>query len=170
MKRVWLILACVVLLFGLIVYIYLGGFNEPEFSIVTIPAYSITGKVYEGPLNVKEFGNRFSEADSLLASGVLKGKSAGVFYNQPEKALDTVKTFIGVLTQDTTVPKGFTRRYFPEREMIRAVLKAHYMLMPVNIYPKIYDYAHEKDLPITSESTEIYASNQELIIQIPLKR
>lgn len=167
MRRVWLILAFFVLIIGLFFYVYLGGFNEPEISIRQRENITIVGFPYEGQMNVKAFGLNFQHADSLVENGIINGSVAGYFYNQPVKGGDFIKAFIGVIPNDTnSIPTAIEKRTYPSGKIIEAVIEGHYLIMPVNIYPRIREFAEEKKLKISEESVEIYETKRRLVVQV----
>ncbi len=156
---------------GVFFYYKMGGFNAPELSIVNAPAYTIVGKAYEGRMNSKEFGELFEEADSLVKTGTVKGTSCGLFANNPASGKDVVKAFVGVMPNAPVqqVPKGFELRTEPARKVAQAHVTAHYMLAP-QVYPKLKEYADEKGIKINdTPALEIYKSEDEIIIQLPVK-
>jgi effector-binding domain-containing protein len=171
MRRIWLTLAFVILVLGVFLYTYFGGFEDPVITVTNSKSFTIAGFSYEGQMNDKAFGNNFRKADSLVNNKIVTGKVAGYFYNQPKQGEDKIKAFVGVIVDDTTVTSisNLQKKTFPERKVVQAVIEAHYMIMPVNIYPKIQEFAKEKNLKISEESVEIYESDKKLVIQVPVK-
>jgi predicted transcriptional regulator YdeE len=165
LKKSWVFIAVIVLL--VLIYTYLGGFSKPQFEVVQIDSVVITGYDFKGLLTEKEFGNLFRKTDSLIDHKVLDGKAVGVFYNQPSTKDDTVQVFVGVLNA-TKVPEGMTKKTFVLGKTLQASIKAHYMLLPVNIYPKIIEYAEEQKLKISPMSFEVYESSDLLKIWVPI--
>lgn len=165
MKKSWLFVAGLVLLAA--IYAYFGGFNKPQFEVVTLDSVTVTGFEFEGLLTDKEFGNLFKKTDSLIAEKVLNGKVVGVFYNQPEGKEDTVQAFVGVMGNTKTMGE-LKKKTFGLGKSLQATLKAKYMLLPVNIYPKITEYAQEQGLNISPLSFEVYESDDLLKIWVPI--
>jgi effector-binding domain-containing protein len=166
LKKSWFFIAVIVLL--VLIYTYLGGFSKPQFEVVQIDSVVITGYDFKGLLTEKEFGNLFRKTDSLIEQKVLDGKAVGVFYNQPSTKDDTVQVFVGVL-HGAKVPDGMTKKNYVLGKTLQATIKANYMLLPVNIYPKIIEYAQEQNLKISDMSYEIYESSDLLKIWVPIE-
>jgi len=167
MRRVWLTLAFLLLIGGIIAYTYLGGFEEPRITIKETPSFTIVGYPYLGKMNVKVFGATFDKADSLLHNKILKGYEAAYFYNQPKGPKEELKAFIGILAKDTSLV-SLEKRVFPSAKVVEAVINMHYLIIPINIYPKIQKFAEKNKLKLSPESVEIYASNKKLIVQVPI--
>lgn len=169
MRKIGLIVGGLLLIVGVIMYSYLGGFSEPVITIEETAPFSVYGYSYEGQLGNREFGKLFRVADSLVDNAVLKGVVAGVFYNQPSRQEDTVKTFVGVLAADTVAATGIERRDYRPGRVIQATIEAHYLVMPVNIYPKIMEFAKENNIELSGQSFEIYERKDFLKIRMPVQ-
>lgn len=151
-----------------ILYAYFGGFSKPQFEVVQIDSVTIAGYEFKGLLTEKEFGNLFKKTDSLIEQKVLDGKVVGVFYNQPTTKDDTVQAFVGII-DETQMPEGLTKKTFVLGKTLQATIKAKYMFLPVNIYPRIIEYAKEQNLKISSMSYEVYESSDLLKIWVPIE-
>jgi hypothetical protein len=166
-------LAIVVILFfaGLFYYYKLGGFNPPDIKITNAPQYIIAGKPYKGKMTTKEFGMLFSDAEKLVEKKELEGVVCGVFYNNPEKENDTIDAFVGLVVKDSieVLPSGYSYRFVKARKVVQAHIKSHLLVSP-SIYIDIQDFAKENNVELTHvPAVEIYPSNKELLIEVPLK-
>ncbi len=137
-------------------------------TVEEITPFTVYGYAYEGKLGNREFGKLFRDADSLVDNQLLRGKVTGVFYNQPHKQDDTVRTFVGVLSTDSLFAGAEKRAYSPGR-VVQATIEAHYLVMPVNIYPKIMEFARENNLELSEQSFEIYEREDFLKVLIPVR-
>lgn len=163
-----MVIAGAVLIAGIVIYAYLGGFNSPEISIIEVEPFKVYGYPFKGKLNEPLFGESFRKSDSLVDNKHVTGKVTGVFYNQPEQQDDTVSTFVGVLCDYTNV-QGLEQRSFNPGKVVQATIKAKYMVMPINIYPKITEFAEKNDVKLSEKSFEIYESEDFLKVWIPVE-
>lgn len=169
--KVILVVLAVIFFTAVFFYYKLGGFRDPEIKLAEAPAYVIAGKPYKGKMTSKEFGKLFEESENYLANKTLKGRSCGVFYNNPEKETDTIDAFVGILLDDETqkIPQGYTLKNIPARKIVRAHIEAHILVSPF-IYPDIDDFAKEKNITLQHvPALEIYPSREEMIIEVPAK-
>jgi len=165
LKKSLLLVAGLLLLAGL--YAYFGGFNKPQFEVVTIDSVTVTGYEFNGLLTQKEFGNLFKKTDSLIDHKHIDGKVVGVFYNQPQAKEDTVKAFVGVVANTKSIDE-LKKKTFGLGKVLQATIKARYMLLPVNIYPKIAEYTEANGIKTKPMSIEIYESDEVLKIWVPI--
>jgi hypothetical protein len=164
-----------VIILGSAVYFYskLGGFSKTDMRVVTSQEYFIVGKAFKGIMKDPAFGRLFQDADTFIVKNNLKGKAwtGGIFYNSPLKDKDTLIAFVGVILKDTLSPlaAGYSYRSLPARKVIRASIKSHYLFAP-SIYPDIEDYAKENKLQsLQVPSIEIYPSEDEVVVEVPVK-
>jgi hypothetical protein len=170
-SKITLIVLGIIFIVGLFFYYRLGGFNKPEITMVQAPAYHVAGKSYKGKMTTKEFGTLFKEAETFVEKKELAGRVSGIFYSKPEKENDTITAFVGVILDDPTqkLPVGYTIKEIPARKIIRATIHAHILVSPF-IYPDIEDYAGEQKVELLHvPAVEIYISNSEMIIEVPVK-
>jgi effector-binding domain-containing protein len=157
---------------ALFFYFRIGGFSKKEISVVSSEEYLVAGKSFKGRVKEKEFGELFRDADTLIARNKLTGKAwvCGVFLNNPKKEKDTIDAFIGVVLKDTlkSLPEGYSYKRIAPRKVVRASIKAHYLLVP-NIYPEIEEYAEKNKIQLTVPSIEIYPKEDEVVIEVPVK-
>lgn len=167
MRKIGIVIGCFLLIASVIIYSYLGGFNKPVITVEEVTPFSVYGYAYEGQLGSRQFGKLFRNADSLVDNQLIEGKVTGVFYNQPDNQNDTVRTFVGVLSPDSLFVEVEKREYNPGK-VVQAVIKANYLVLPVNIYPKIIKFARENNIELSEQSFEIYEQEDLLKILIPV--
>jgi hypothetical protein len=175
MNKRFIMLVFAVIIIGSAVYLYgkMGGFTKTTMNVVSSPEYIIAGKPYKGTMRNPAFGRLFLQADTFIIKNNLKGKAwvCGVFYNNPAKDKDTLLAFIGVVVKDTlgTISPGYSYRRIEPRKVIRANIKAHYLLAP-SIYPEIDEYAEENKIQLKHvPSIEIYPSEDEVVVEVPVE-
>jgi effector-binding domain-containing protein len=157
---------------ALFFYLKMGGFTKTDISVISSEEYMVLGKSFKGRIKEKEFGKLFSYADTLISKNHLKDKAwvCGVFFNNPKTEKDTIDAFIGIILKDTLtiLPAGYSYKKIEPRKVVRASIKAHYLLVP-NIYPEIEEYAEKNKIQLTSPSIEIYPKENEVVIEVPTK-
>jgi effector-binding domain-containing protein len=157
---------------ALFFYLRIGAFSKSEIAVVASEEYLVAGKSFKGRIREKEFGKFFQDADTLIARNKLAGKAwvCGVFFNNPQKEKDTIDAFIGVVLKDSlaVLPAGYSYKKIAPRKVVRASIKAHYLLVP-NIYPEIEEYAEKNKLTLTFPSIEIYPKEDEVVIEVPVR-
>ncbi|MCC2545800.1 GyrI-like domain-containing protein [Hymenobacter sp. BT175] len=121
-------------------YAYLGGFQAPQVQVLRTPRPDIlAGYAYQGSAQSDEFGQLFRRAKELQDSGKLRGDLANIYYNNPERAEDTVHAFVGLAVADTLapLPAGCQYRILPAgRRVVQVSLKkVSYLLAPNKLYP-----------------------------------
>lgn len=128
---------------GLSVYAYLGGLHTPAVALETTTApVLLAGQPYAGKVSHGRFGELFREAKSAQESGPLAGATAlaNLYYNDPEKAHDSIRAFVGLRVADTTaqLPAGWRYRVLPagRRTVHARVEQVSFMLAPGKLYEK----------------------------------
>lgn len=126
---------------GLGIYAYLGGLRTPTVALETTAApVLLAGQPYAGKASSERFGELFREASTMQANGRLGvGRTlANLYYNDPEKAHDSIKAFVGLAVADTTaaLPAGWRYRVVPAgwRAMHARLVGASFMLAPGKLY------------------------------------
>ncbi|MGI4864997.1 MAG: GyrI-like domain-containing protein [Janthinobacterium lividum] len=127
---------------GLGLYAYLGGLHTPTVALETTAApVLLAGQPYAGKAEDQRFGELFREAKTIQESGRLGSRAltlANLYYNNPEKARDTIRAFIGVAVADTThtLPAGWRYRVVPagRRVVASRISNTSYMLAPSKLY------------------------------------
>ncbi|TGE14932.1 GyrI-like domain-containing protein [Hymenobacter elongatus] len=150
----WLFLLILVLTVGAaIVYGYLGGFTQPTVAIITTKApVFLAGKAFRGSVRDEAFGPMFRQVKEAKDNGQLRGDLANIYYNNPEKARDTVQAFVGLVVADTVsqqLPAGYRYRTFAAgQRVIQARTTASYLVAPNKLYPAIADAAQQQKLQL----------------------
>jgi hypothetical protein len=161
-------LVLLVLVAGLGLYAYLGGFNTPLIKRTRSQTYFIAGRYYAGPVEAKELGELFRQAARNRENKKLTGALANIYYNNPEKQTDSIKAFIGVQVKDDQVdlPDGYQLRQVPGgRAVVQATVKAHYLLSPKKLYPALFNYLKNNQLKTRQEYLEIFPASDQAMIQ-----
>ncbi|TGE20670.1 hypothetical protein E5K00_22015 [Hymenobacter aquaticus] len=136
-----------------ILYAYVGGFKTPTVTIVTTPApVFLAGQAFYGSANDEKFGPLFRSVKEAKDQGQLRGELANIYYNDPEKARDTVRAFVGLVVADTVsqqLPPGYQYRTFAAgQRVVRARTTASYLVAPNKLYPAITDAANQQKLKL----------------------
>lgn len=126
---------------GLGIYAYLGGLHTPTVALETAAApVLLAGQPYAGPADGQRFGELFREAKNLQESGQLTTSRAlaNLYYNDPARASDTIRAFVGVTVADTTaaLPTGWRYRVVPagRRVVAARIGNTSFMLSPSKLY------------------------------------
>ena len=141
------------------VYAYFGGFSTPEITRIVSPEIHVAGKEYKGSVKTEEFGNLFLEAGQLVAQKKITGDLGGIYYNDPEKHKDSIHAFIGVIIPNlnTPVPAGYKVRTLPAgKKAIQGKIESHLALAPAKLFPAIFKYAEENNIPLQDFFVERY--------------
>lgn len=133
-------------------YAYLGGLREPAVALETTAApLLLAGQSYHGLVSAEAFGQRFRQAKAAQDGGQLPGATlANIYYNDPEKARDSVRAFIGVAVADSSrpLPPGFRYRLVPagQRVVAARLRGVSYLLAPGKLYPAAFEFVKEQKL------------------------
>ena len=168
MNKKLLVIIVIVVAAGFSVYAYLGGFNSPEIRVTTAKPQYIAGYYYAGPVEGEQLGQLFRQAAEVLEKKELSGELANIYYNSPDNQSDSLKAFIGILIQDTTVqlPTGYSLRKLPGgRKVVEASVNAHYMLSPKKIYPALFNYLEKEKIKTRQVYLEIFPNERIAIVQ-----
>jgi hypothetical protein len=150
----WLFLLILVFTIGgAIIYAYVGGFKEPVITITTTKApIFLAGKAFKGSVQDEAFGPLFRDVKQAKDRGQLHGELANIYYNDPEKARDTVQAFIGMVVADTVaqqLPAGYRYRTFAAgQRVMQARTTASYLVAPNKLYPAITEAAQQQKLKL----------------------
>ncbi len=169
-KKVILGVLAVLLAGAVITYYKLGGFNEPRIEVTMAGPYTIAGRYYEGSVRDKSFGALYDQTEEMIQQGRLHGKMCAIYYSDPEKEKGQIKAFVGALLPDTvvTLPEGLELRRIPPQKVIQGHINAHYTVAP-GIYHKVHDYAKANELVISDTTLEIYHTQNQLTIEVPVR-
>jgi hypothetical protein len=126
---------------GLSIYAYLGGLRTPTVALETTAApVLLAGQPYAGKVDGARFGELFREASTMQANGRFGPARtlANLYYNDPEKAHDSIRAFVGLTVADTAtaLPAGWRYRVVPagQRTMHARLAGASFMLAPGKLY------------------------------------
>jgi len=129
----FILISGLILIVSFFAYYFLGGFNEVKYSIQTAHSYEIIGKEYSGRNNSIKLESIYSLTRELLDSrfpgGVL------VIVNDESRYDDEsnkVWYFIGIISNERKgqLPEGYLIRKFTSKNIIRANIESHNMVMP----------------------------------------
>lgn len=151
------------------VYAYFGGFSKPKIERTLSPEIHVAGKEYKGSVKTEEFGNLFLEAGKLVEEQKIPGDLGGIYYNDPEKHKDSINCFIGVIIPDlkTPVPAGYKVRTLPAgRKVVKGSIESHLALAPAKLFPAIFQYAKENNIPLQDFFVERYPDTEHAVVMI----
>lgn len=158
----------------LIVYYYLGGFNQTEISLEETDAYVIAGYSYSGPYREDELQQLFFQVKDFVDSGTLEGTITVLNYDNEFAAGDSIQQLIGVRLAATPrqKPEDLQLDTIPAGKVIRAVISAHPLVMPhpQDTHEKIINFAREQSLELGDMSIEQYVGETELWVEVPLRQ
>lgn len=173
MSKKFLVAIAVTVAIGVGIYSYLGGFNNPVVTVTTSEPFLIAGQPFEGTVKDEAFGKSFQKAAQLRDSKEIDGMLANVYYNNPESDSDSIKAFIGVIIQDSTIklPQGYELLRVPGgRKVLHTEVDAHFMIGPGKLYTSLFEYAEEKKLKLESFYVEWFPTERKGIVEVPVKK
>ena len=133
-------------------YAYLGGLREPAVALeTTVAPLLLAGQPYHGPVSSEKFGELFRQAKVAQDGGQLPGATlANIYFNDPEKARDSVRAFIGLAVADSSrpLPPGFRYRLVPagQRVVAARLRGVSYLLAPNKLYPAAFELVKAQKL------------------------
>ncbi|NEM96282.1 GyrI-like domain-containing protein [Pontibacter burrus] len=172
MSRKFLIAIGVIMAFMVGIYAFVGGFSEPKVLVTTSEPLLIAGQPFEGTVSDEAFGNAFQKAAKLVAENKLQGGLGNVYYNNPETKSDSIKAFIGVVIQDSTIalPEGYELLRVPGgRKVVHSEINAHYMIAPGKLYDNLFEYAEANNLQLENFYVEWFPSERKAVVEVPVK-
>ena len=172
MSKKFLAAMAVIVAIGIGIYAYLGGFSNPTVTVTTSEPLLIAGQPFTGAVKDEAFGKAFQRAAQLRDSKEIEGMLGNVYYNNPESERDTIKAFIGIVVQDSTIklPQGYELLRVPGgRKVVHTEIEAHYMVGPGKLYTSLFDYAEENKLKLESFYVEWFPSERKGIVEVPVK-
>ena len=132
---------------GLSVYAYLGGLHTPATALETTAApVLLAGQPYAGRVDGGRFGELFREAKNAQDAHAVPAAQAlaNLYYNDPEKAHDSIRAFVGLRVADTLgrLPAGWRYRTLPtgQRTVHARLDNTSFLLAP----GKLYDAAEQR--------------------------
>lgn len=173
MFRKALLVGLPVLLILLIIYYYLGGFNETSFDLVQTDNYVIAGYEYQGPYEQDDLQELFFQVQDFVETGALVGTITVVNYQLDFEAQDSVRQLIGVQIKELplTLPEGIEIDTISASEAVRATIKAHPLVMPnpEDTQQQIQDFAQARSLELSNLVLEQYVGEEEIWVDVPLR-
>lgn len=173
MFRKALLLGLPILLILLIVYYYLGGFNETDVELVQTDNYVIAGYEYHGPYDQDDLQELFFQVQDFVETGALVGTITVVNYQLDFELQDTVRQLIGVQIKELplTLPEGIEIDTIRASKVVRATIKAHPLVMPnpEDTQQQIQDFALARSLELSSLVLEQYVGEAEIWVDVPLR-
>lgn len=157
----------------LVLYTYLGGFAAPDVSVTTSETMYVAGVPFEGSVKDEKLQNAFKTSAEVLKSGGLSGTLSNIYYNDPEKAGDSIRAFIGVIIPDSAaqLPEGYELRTIPGgRKVVRAEANANMALLPRKLYAAAFDYAKEEKLKLEEFYVEWFPAEDRGVLEVPVKQ
>ena len=153
MNRIFLLLSLFLILAAGVAYYFLGGFKKADVTLeTTAQPIFLAGRYFEGPANSEQFGDLTREAYEIRTSGKLRGTFGNIFYNDPAKASETAKVFVGLVVDDTVsqqLPKGYRYRAFAAgQRVLHARIIASYLVAPDKLYTGVKAAAKEQNLTL----------------------
>ena len=161
MSKKFLAAMAVIVAIGIGIYAYLGGFSNPTVTVTTSEPLLIAGQPFTGAVKDEAFGKAFQRAAQLRDSKEIEGMLGNVYYNNPESERDTIKAFIGIVVQDSTIklPQGYELLRVPGgRKVVHTEIEA-----------SLFDYAEENKLKLESFYVEWFPSERKGIVEVPVK-
>ncbi|UOQ54204.1 hypothetical protein [Hymenobacter cellulosivorans] len=150
----WLFLLIFLFTIGAaLIYAYVGGFKTPTVTVTTTKApIFLAGQAFVGSANDERFGPLFRSVKEAQDQGKLRGELANIYYNDPAKARDTVRAFVGLIVADTVsqqLPAGYKYRTFGAgQRVVQARTTASYLVAPGKLYPAITDAVKQQQLKL----------------------
>ncbi|MDO7873200.1 hypothetical protein Q5H93_00530 [Hymenobacter sp. ASUV-10] len=162
--RFFLPVVLLLTLAGLGFYAWLGGFRSATTSLQTnTPPVLLAGQYFRGPAQAAEFGPLFRRAKEVQDARQLRGDLANLYFDNPEKAHDTIRAFVGLAVADSsqTLPTGWRYRVLPSqrRVVVARVAGVGYLLAPDKLYPAIQEFIAAEKLTQRGFYFERFAPN-----------
>ncbi|MDN4165974.1 hypothetical protein QWY31_10705 [Cytophagales bacterium LB-30] len=171
MKK-FLVIALLIFGVGLAIFYALGGFNPIQISETQAPAPFLVGQRFEGRYTDQRLSEHFFAAKAWKDKEAVNGTLAVVFYNDPEKAKGQSYNFTGLATADTSkIPSGYEVIPYPAQRLLQARIEANSLVFPrpKTVQKELQAYAAEHGLRLDTLSIELYRSDRELLVQVPIK-
>ncbi|NDK57263.1 GyrI-like domain-containing protein [Pontibacter fetidus] len=172
MSKKFLVSVAIVAAIGVGIYAWLGGFSSPTVTVTTSEPLLIAGQPFKGAVKDEAFGKAFQKAAQLRDSKAIEGMLGNVYYNNPESERDTIKAFIGIVIQDSTIklPEGYELLHVPGgRKVLRTEVEAHFMIGPGKLYSSLFDYAEENKMKLEDFYVEWFPTERKGIVEVPVK-
>lgn len=162
-----------VMVVGLFVYYYLGGFNEVVIELVETDEYIIAGYNYHGTYEQDVLQDLFFQVKEYVEADVLKGIITVLNYDSAVTEADSIHQLIGVRLQAEPLnkPQEVELETIPAGRAVRATISAHPLVMPnpESIVEQIRSFARENNLELKALSIEQYVESEEIWVDIPIR-
>jgi|GEM_PF-3051669 len=172
--RKFFVIAAIVLLFGLVVNQYLGGFKSLDAKIVPSRDIVVRGKMFEGSYKQDDLKHTIDSLRDQISSGKLAGELVIVnYFNDKDEKIGRLKQFVGIAAnhslEDTTSSREVDTRDFALSKVVRTRIPIRGLVMPSpeRIKRNAAKVAGKAGKKIGAFSIERY-SDQWLIVDIPL--
>ena len=167
-------IALILILAGFLIYRQLGGFNPIEVNEVSRDGYVIAGKIFEGRYNDGNIRKLFFRVRDWSQSDSVSGDFVIVNFKDPSLDEKVIRNLVGVLVSDSAghqLPAGFSYHHLEASRALQALINAHNLVMPRpgKVEKILQKEANSKGLALDSLSVEIYKSERELVIEIPVR-
>jgi hypothetical protein len=157
----------------LIVYNYLGGFNEPVISYEYQQEYIIVGKAFKGKIADPAVEQLYTQMRDLKIAGSYEGPLVMVWDEEPDSEKDSVNVFIGIeIPRETSFADHLEIRKIKMNGLIRATIQGHASVMPnpSKVLEMLRSYANAHDYELQDLVIDKYLSDSVVYTEIPVKK
>jgi hypothetical protein len=133
---------------GLILFNWMGGFNEVKLEIVDTEKIDLLGRHFKGIPQNEKLQMAFQEIEEI------KNANPGsllhtIYFAEPAGKLDTMEVFVGLESKWINDKAGFDQVAYSGKKTIVATINAHRFVMPgpLKIKNQIIGFALENGLP-----------------------
>jgi hypothetical protein len=164
--RFFLPIVLLLTLVGLGAYAWLGGFRKATTTLQpNTPQVLLAGQDFRGPAQAESFGPLFRQAKEVQDAKQLRGDLANLYFDNPEKAHDTIRAFVGLAVADSAqpLPAGWRYRVLPAGRRVAAarVSGVSFLMAPDKLYPAIQEFIKAEKLTQKGFYFERFASHDE---------
>ena len=173
-KKVIITAGVVFIALCLFFYMYLGGTAEVTISKRDINNYQFVGKDYSGRYRSEELENIYFDLKEKKESGAFDGELVVINYPMEGDSTENgfVHQFLGIQLNAAMehIPSTYQRLFIESRQTLEAKIPAHNLVMPSpeDIENDIRSMARAENLALVNYTIEIYVSDRELLVQIPI--
>jgi hypothetical protein len=172
--RFFLPIVLLLTLVGLGTYAWLGGFRTATTKLIpSTPQVLLAGQYFRGPAQAEEFGPLFRQAKQVQDAGQLRGDLANLYFDNPEKAHDTIRAFVGLAVADSSqpLPAGWRYRVLPARQRVVAarISGVSFLMAPDKLYPAIQEFIKAEKLTQRNLYFERFAPNDDAEVWAEVK-
>lgn len=157
----------------LILYKYLGGFNEPEITYEPINEYVIGGKSFMGKMSDPTIESLFLEMKTLKLETNHKGPLVMIWYNEAKNKTDTVEIIIGIeIIPGERIPDHLETIRIGMNGLVRAKIAGHSSVLPSpsDVTHKIRAFAEENNYTLQEILIDKYIEESIVFTEIPVKK